>query len=248
MLARVGWFLLTPPHNLIHSPFSMLTQFNQVRSLLCLTTSVFHSMPSLLLNSALAILLFKWNHTSTFVRSVVSNLAVSSTLIPKFHSHIPIHSGYRPCILVVSRWDEDAVFVLFWYSNSWSVFYNTICYSFPSGNCIGLQTQDRALWLSRHGVSRPSTDCWAPNNNVKPRTHRPMRLDKTILLSWVVSTWSLLKLKLDTVEEFWTFLRSLQFCWVLSRKSDHIAQFISTATKTLGDSRPSFVCVTQWNE
>jgi len=42
--------------------------------------------------------------------------------------------------------NKDAVFVSFFYLNSLSVYSNTVRYSFPPVICIGLQTQDNALW------------------------------------------------------------------------------------------------------
>jgi len=67
----------------------------------------------------------------------------------------------------LKRWDltKDAVFVLFWYSNSWSVYWNTICYWFPSGN-LHWTANTRPCTLLNLDIVCHSTDCWATNNNV----------------------------------------------------------------------------------
>jgi len=63
------------------------------RSLLRLTTSVMHTMPSRLLSSALTVLLCKLH--LTIIRSVLSNLAISSTFIAEVSLAYPDTHGIQ---------------------------------------------------------------------------------------------------------------------------------------------------------
>jgi len=93
-------------------------------------------------------------HYAVYCRTVYHPLA---------HRYEQVKEPMRPGIR-----NKDVLFVLFLYSNSWSIYSNIIRYSFPSGNLLWTaNTRPRTLdYLNMVCHSVPSTDCVVPNNNV----------------------------------------------------------------------------------